>query len=138
MTERNMHDPDSEKAPIERPWIALETTYDVEAWIDAYNHELQRFTENRNVGGYGICFVLAEDGEIYLHTTTEGDLLLDVTPEAEWAAPVIAAATRSAPPAGRIWALPGSALTPLILGLSSLIASTRTVVGHDFRIRKHW
>lgn len=133
-----MRDTESEKAPIERPWIVLQTTYDVEAWIDGYNRELQRFTEKKNVSGYGICFVLAEGGEIYLHTGAEGDVLLDVTPEAEWVAPVIAAATHTEPPATRLWALPGSALTQLILGLSTLIASTRTVVGHDFnfKIRK--
>jgi len=132
-----MRDNEGGKAPVERPWIALHTTYDVEAWIDAYNRELQRFTEGRNVSGYGICFMLAEGGEIFLHTTPDGDVVLDVTPDADWVAPLIAAATRTEPPAGQIWPLPGDSLTALILGLSPLVASSRTVVGHDFRLRKY-
>lgn len=118
----------------ERPWIVLKTTYDVEAWIDSYNRDLQRALENRNTSGYGICFRLAEGGEIFMHTTPDGDFLLDVTPEAEWAAPVIAAATRVAQPEARIWTLPGHALTQLVLGLSSLIASTRIVLAHPFKL----
>lgn len=132
-----MNDAENRKTVNERPWIVLKTTYDVEAWIDNYNRELQRVTEGKNVSGQGICFVLAEGGELYLHTTAEGEVLLDVPPEAEWMTPVIAAATRTVPPPSRIWTLPGSTLTQLILGLSSLIAATRIVVGHDFKIRKY-
>ncbi|MGH8808993.1 MAG: hypothetical protein ACREX0_14060, partial [Noviherbaspirillum sp.] len=80
--------------PVERPWIVLQTTYDVEAWIDNYNRELQSAIRKTNASGYGICFCLAEGGEIFMHTTTDGDVLLDVTPEAEWVAPVIAAASQ--------------------------------------------
>ncbi|HZW11585.1 MAG TPA: hypothetical protein VFF81_00145 [Noviherbaspirillum sp.] len=126
------------KVPTQRPWIALNSTYDVEAWIDSYNRDLQRFVEGRNVSGYGICFYLAEGGEIYMHTTPDGDVLLDVTPEAEWATPVIAAATRVEPPQGQIWTLPGHVLTQLILGLNSLIDSTRLVLQHDYRTKKSW
>lgn len=135
-----MRDTDSEnsEAQIERPWIVLDTTYDVEAWIDQYNRDLQRVAEKKNTTGHGICFRLAAGGEIYLHTTSEGEVLLDVTPEAEWVTPAIAAATHAEPPRAQIWALPGYALTPLVLGLSSLIASTRLVLSHDFKIRKQY
>ena len=121
---------------VERPWIVLTTTYDVEAWIDQYNRDLQWAVEKKNSTGHGICFCLAAGGEIYLHTTSEGDVLLDVTPDAEWVTPAIAAATHTQSPGSQIWALPGPALTQLVLGLSSLIASTRIVLDHDFRIRK--
>lgn len=120
----------------ERPWIALNTTYDVEAWIDNYNRELQRATEGRNPAGCGICFGLSHGGEIFMRTTPDGDVLLDVAPEAEWVAPVIAAATHAASPDSRIWTLPGHVLTQLVLGMSSLIDSTRIVLQHDFRIKK--
>jgi len=120
-----------------RPWIDLKTTYDVEAWIDNYNRDLQRTVEKKNAPGYGICFQLAEGGDVFMHTTSEGDILLDVTPEAEWVAPVITAATGTPPPASQIWALPGERLTQLILGLSSLIGSTSIVLQHDFKIRKY-
>jgi hypothetical protein len=125
-----------EEAP-ERPWIVLKTTYDVEAWIDNYNRELQRSMERANATGYGICFKLAEGGDIFMHTNTDGDILLDVTPEAEWVAPLITAATRIEAPRSQIWALPGHTLTQLILGLSSLIDSSRLVFSHDFKIRKY-
>jgi hypothetical protein len=133
-----MEDTDSSSAPEpgERPWIVLNNTYDVEAWIDSYNRDLQRSVENRYATGYGICFRLAEGGEIYLQTDQEGDVLLDVTPEAEWVAPLITAATRIEAPASRIWALPGHTLTQLVLGLSSLIATTRIVTRHPFKTRK--
>lgn len=120
----------------ERPWIALNTSYDVEAWIDNYNRDLQRTVEKTNAPGYGICFILAEGGEIFMHTEPEGDVLLDVTPEAEWVAPVISAATGVAAPPSRIWVLPLHTLTQLVLGLSGLIGSTRIVLTHDFRMKK--
>jgi hypothetical protein len=142
--EPSMNDYDDEPAPApERPWIHLATSGDVEAWIDNYNRDLQR-TLARAGGapsqpaGQGICLLLAEGGDIYLHTTGDGDILLDVTPEAEWAAPVITAATGVAAPGGQIWALPGQLLTQLILGLSLLIGSTRIVTKHDFRVRRRY
>lgn len=135
-----MQDPDTDKNDelSPRPWIVLNTTYDVEAWIDSYNRDLQRAIENKNLTGYGICFSLAEGGDIYLHTTPDGDVLLDVTPEAEWVSPLISAATNVATPSSQIWALPGHTLTQLVLGLSPLIAATRIVLRHDFKIRKSW
>lgn len=123
--------------PPERPWIVLNTTYDVEAWIDSYNRDLRRYVEGKNLAGYGICFYLAEGGEIFMHTTPDGDILLDVTPEAEWVTPVITAATGMPAPPSQIWALPGQVLTQLVLGLSSLIGSTRIVLQHDFKMRKY-
>jgi hypothetical protein len=123
--------------PSERPWIVLTTSYDVEAWIDSYNRDLQRAIEKTNATGYGICFRLAEGGEIFMHTDSEGDVLLDVTPEAEWVAPLITAATRVETPRSQIWALPGHTMTQLVLGLSILIASTRIVLSHDFKMKKY-
>lgn len=135
----DMQDPDFEKmeAPSERPWIVLTTTYDVEAWIDTFNRDLQRRIKQGNATGYGICFGLAAGGEIFMHTTSDGDVLLDVTPEAAWVAPVITAATQVDAPQSPIWALPGDTMTQLVLGLSSLIASTRIVLGHDFKIKRY-
>ncbi|HJV82981.1 hypothetical protein [Noviherbaspirillum sp.] len=133
----HINDKTTDAQTAQRPWIDLKSTYDVEAWIDNYNRELQRAIEKTNATGYGICFCLEYGGEIYMHTTGEGDILLDVTPEAEWAVPVISAATNIQAPSGQIWAVPGTALTQLVLGLSSLIGSTRLVLQHDFRIRKY-
>lgn len=136
-----MDDTDKEKHEegLERPWIDLKTTYDVEAWIDNYNRDLQRSLQDmKNVSGYGICFCLASGGEMFMHTTPDGDILLDVTPEADWVAPVISAATHVEAPSTQIWSLPGHTLTQLIFGLSSLIGSTRIVLRHDFKIRKSW
>ena len=127
---------DQRDEPAARPWIHLKTTYDVEAWIDNYNRDLQRTIEKKNVAGYGICFTLAAGGDIYMHTTPEGEILLDVTPDAEWATPVITAATHVSAPASQIWSLAPEALTQLVMGLSPLIDSTRIVLEHDYRIRK--
>jgi hypothetical protein len=121
-----------------RPWIHLKTTYDVEAWIDNYNRDLQRTVENKNAAGYGICFTLSAGGDIFMHTTPEGEVLLDVTPDADWAAPVITAATHVPAPAAQVWSLPPEALTQLVMGLSPLIGSTRIVQEHDYRIKKRW
>ncbi len=123
----------------ERPWIVLNNSYDMEAWIDQFNRELQQAVTKPHAGSHGMCLRLTHGGEIFLHTAAEGEVLLDLTPEAEWAAPVIAAATGIAPPPARIWCLPGASLTQLLLGLSTLIEATRIVTDHDFRIRKqHW
>ena len=131
-------DSDTDEILRERPWIHWENTYEAEAWIDGFNRDLQRVVKNPlTASGYGICFILAAGGEIYLHTNPDGDVLLDVTPEAEWVAPLLTAATGVEPPAGSIWSVPGGRLTQLVLGLSSLIASTRMVTSHAFRIKKH-
>lgn len=122
----------------ERPWIVLKTTYDIEAWVDQFNRTLQRFPPNANANGYGICFRLSHGGEIFMHTTQDGMVLLDITDEAAWIAPVITAATGVAAPQSSIWQLPSDTLTQLLFGLSSLIASTRMVLQHDYRIKKNW
>jgi hypothetical protein len=142
-----MDDYEDSLPPITRPWIHLEGSGDVEGWIESYNRDLRRTLDPNNVQsqshafglsqGQGICFVLAAGGEIYLHTTSDGDVLLDVTPEAEWATPVIVAATGTPAPPSQIWALPAHALTQLVVGLSMLIESTRIVTRHDFRKRRY-
>lgn len=120
-----------------RPWIDLKTSHDVEAWIDGYNRSLRQFSIKANATGYGICFCLEAGGEIFMHTDSEGNVLLDVTPEAEWATPVITAATQVEGTGSQIWALPGDTLTQLVLGLSSLIATTRIVSSHRFKANKY-
>lgn len=120
----------------ERPWMNLNNTHDVEAWIDHYNRDLKRCIRDSKAKGYGVCFCLEQGGEIFMHTS-EDNILLDVTPEAEWVAPVITAATGIEAPHGRIWVLPDDRLTQLVLGLSSLIASTRIVVSHSYKTRKY-
>lgn len=138
-----MDDFDDAPPPATRPWIHLDNSGDVEGWIESYNRDLQRTLnrpDSQSFGmnqGQGICFTLTEGGEIYLHTTADGDVLLDVTPEAEWVTPLISTATGAAPPGSQIWGLPGHALTQLVLGLSMLIASTRIVPKHDFRVRRY-
>lgn len=129
------HATDAEAFPA-RPWIDLKTTHDVEAWIDHYNWDLQRCITKANATGYGVCFCLAQGGEIFMHTT-EDAILLDVTTEAQWVAPVITAATGIEAPRSQIWILPDDRLTQLVLGLSSLIASTRMVAGHAFKAKKY-
>jgi hypothetical protein len=109
--------------PPQRPWIVLADTYDVEAWIANYNRSLQAAIVNPKLQGYGICFTLDEGGEIFLHTGGEGDIALDVTPEAAWVAPLLTAATGYPAPAGQIWHLPSEVLSQLVFS-------------HDFRIKK--
>ena len=127
---------DAAVAARQRPWLALTTTFDIEAWIDHLNRDLQRLIGAKVLPGAGVCFVLGEGGEIFLHTTSEGSVLLDVTQEAQWVTPLICAATGLPAPASPIWVLPDHVLTQLILGLSPLIAATRLVVSHDFAFKK--
>jgi hypothetical protein len=134
--DHSAHDDDFPQEIVERPWIHLANTHDVEAWIDNYNWELQRLFKQAGAIGVGICFSLAHGGEIFMHTTSEGEILLDVTPEAEWVTPVLTAATGVEPPGAQIWTLPGDVLTQLVLGLSGLIASSRAVIGHQFNTKK--
>lgn len=130
------HDTDVTQEIAERPWIHLKSTHDVEAWIDNYDWTLRRHITQTNTAGVGICFCLAHGGEILMHTTSEGDVLLDVTPEAAWVTPVITAATGVETPGAQIWVLPSAVLTQLILGLSGLIASSRVVSSHQFNTKK--
>ncbi len=127
---------DEEEVLRERPWIKWETTYEIEAWIDTYNRDMRRIVTDPRAVGYGICFILDAGGELYLHTTPEGIVLLDVPPDAEWIAPLLTAVTQEEAPKSQVWAVPSEKLTQLILGLSSLIKSTRMVLNHEFRIKK--
>ncbi|MBR7801405.1 hypothetical protein [Undibacterium fentianense] len=121
---------------IEHPWIPLATLVEIEGWMELNNQELQKALENQHTEGQGICLSLVHGGEIYFHTNSDGDLLLDVTPEASWVQPAIIASTKATPPKGQIWILPQHALLPLLFGLNPLIGSSRLVLKHAFRIQK--
>ena len=116
-----------------RPWIHLETPQDVELWIDEHNLALQEHIKPQETG-YGICFTLAEGGNIYMQTF-EDAIVLDVEQDASWIAPLIVAATGAEAPLGSYWLLPADKLTQLVIGLSSLVASTTLIVGHRFGSR---
>jgi len=76
-----------------RPWTLLNGVDDAEVWVANSNLELNYFLEqDRNAGmpvGQGICFNLSLGGDVYLHTTSEGMILLDVTEEADWVRPIL-------------------------------------------------
>jgi len=128
------HLPNQDEFP-ELRWLILESITEIEAWIDNYNRELLEVVNKANANGCGVRFTLEHGGHVYLHTNEEA-IWLDVTPEAEWVAPVITAATGVEAPRSQIWALPADKLTELILGLNTLIASTRLVTQHAYRVRK--
>jgi hypothetical protein len=113
-----------------RPWTALETPQDVELWIDEHNRSMMEHIGPQETG-VGVCFTLAEGGNIFLQTSADA-VILDVEPDAQWVAPLIMAATQSALPAAQLWILPDDKLIQLIVGLSSLVASTTLVTGHNF------
>ena len=115
------------------PWIELQTPQDVEAWIDEHNRCLMEHISPQETG-VGVCFTLAEGGNIFMQTTGDA-VVLDVEPEAEWIAPLITAATQTPAPAAQLWILPDDKLVQLIVGLSSLVASTTLVSGHNFGSR---
>lgn len=112
------------------PWIALHSPQDVEAWIDEHNRSMMEHI-GPHESGAGVCFTLAEGGNVYLQTTADA-VILDVEPEAAWIAPLIMAATQAEQPRGQVWVLPDDKLIQLILGLSSLVESTTLVAGHNF------
>jgi hypothetical protein len=129
---------DNNEPPRFKPvtWQGLETPADVELWIEEHNLSLQQHI-GKNETGYGVCFTLAEGGEIYMQTTQDGALVLDVTPDAQWVAPLIMAAARTdEAPQGSLWVLPDDKLVQLMIGLSGLIASSILVVGHNFGLRR--
>jgi hypothetical protein len=113
-----------------RPWVALDTPQDVEAWIDEHNRCMQELMSPQETG-CGVCLTLAEGGNMFVQTSADA-VLLDLEPDAAWVAPLIIAATGAHQPAGRLWVLPDDKLIPLIVGLSSLVASTTLVTGHNF------
>jgi hypothetical protein len=120
----------------QHPWISLETPAEIEGWMELNNQELQKLIGNKPTSGQGICLYLSHGGEIYFHTNSDGDILLDVTEDATWIAPVISACTQVNPPRGQIWLLPQHVLIGLLLGLNPLIASSSLVVHHAYRIQK--
>ena len=113
-----------------RPWTELCTPQDVEAWIDEHNRSMMDLIGPQETG-VGVCFTLAEGGDIYMQTSADA-VILDVEPDADWVAPLIVAATQTPAPQGQIWILPDDKLVQLILGLSTLVASTTLVTGHNF------
>jgi hypothetical protein len=116
-----------------RPWIDLQTPQDVEAWIDEHNRSMQEHIGPQETG-YGVCFTLTEGGNIFLQTNGDA-VILDVEPDAQWVAPLLVAATQSTAPVSQIWVLPDDKLIQLIVGLSSLVASTTLFTGHNFGSR---
>jgi hypothetical protein len=116
-----------------RPWIDLQTPQDVEAWIDEHNQSMMEHIGPQETG-VGVCFTLSAGGNIYLQTSGDA-VVLDVDPDAQWIAPLIMAATQSAAPPAQLWILPDDKLIQLIVGLSSLVASTTLVTGHNFGAR---
>ena len=116
-----------------RPWIHLETPQDVELWIAEHDQAMQDLIKPQETG-YGVCFSLAEGGNIYMQTH-EDAIVLDVDDDAAWIAPLIVAATGAEMPPGSYWLLPADKLIQLVIGLSSLVASTTMVVGHRFGSR---
>lgn len=135
MDKHNDHLDDTKPRFRPRPWEHLESPYDVELWIEEHNLSLREHIRPGEVG-YGICFSLTEGGDIFMQTSADGAVVLDVGAEAEWVTPLIAAATRSAPPAASLWILPDDVLIQLVLGLSSLVATSTLVVGHPFGARQ--
>ena len=128
---------DSDASPARfraRAWEHLETPGDVELWIAEHNLSMQENIAPHETG-YGICFTLTEGGCIFLQTSTDGAVILDVTADAQWVAPLIAAVARVEPPVSSLWILPDDILIQLVLGLSSLIATSMLVVAHPFRAR---
>ncbi|MET3134092.1 hypothetical protein AAKU55_004387 [Oxalobacteraceae bacterium GrIS 1.11] len=118
-----------------RRWEHLETPYDVELWIEEHNRSMQE-NIRQSESGYGICFSLTEGGEIFMQTSADGAVILDVTAEADWVAPLISAATQTAAPGTSQWILPDDKLIQLVFGLNSLVASTTLVVGHHFGVKR--
>lgn len=127
---------DNTEQHTNHPWLILNSPAELEAWMELNNQELQKLIGNRTTQGQGICFNLSLGGEIYFHTNQDGDILLDVSSEAQWATPVITACSQVVAPRGQIWCLPQHTLIAVIMGLNPLIASSRLVTQHAFRIQK--
>jgi hypothetical protein len=128
-------EPDSVPGTVAHRWLVLESLQEIEAWMDLHDRELRKLLAETagQKQGQGICFALTHGGEIYLHTNEDGDVMLDVTQAASWVSPVISAATGVAAPSGQYWLLPHASLIPLIMGLNSLIDSSRLVVSHRYK-----
>lgn len=131
-----MNIPEAPDHQPEHPWIVLETPAEIEGWMELNNQELQKLIGNKVSEGCGICLCLMHGGEIYVHTNSDGDIVLDVTEEATWVAPVISACTQVNAPRGQIWLLPQHVLIGLLMGLNPLISTSRLVLKHAYRIQK--
>ena len=131
-------EPDSVPGTVAHRWLMLESMQEIEAWMELHDRELRKLLAETTgyKPGQGLCFALLHGGEIYLHTNEEGDVILDVTAEASWASPVISAATGVATPSGQYWMLPQTSLIPLIMGLNSLIDSSRLVLSHRYKFAR--
>ena len=128
----NQDDPKPRFRPC--PWIHLQTPQDVEAWIDEHNRSMMEHIGPQETG-VGIRLTLSMGGDIYLQTTGDA-VILDVEPDAHWVTPLIEAATGFEEPRGQMWVLPDDKLIQLIVGLSSLVASTTLVTGHHFSAKQ--
>lgn len=115
------------------PWIPLSSPQEVELWIDDHNRALTEHIGPQE-SGFGVCFTLAEGGNIYMQTLDDA-VVLDVDEDAAWVAPLIEAVSATEAPRGRIWVLPADRLVQLIIGLSTLVATTTLVSGHRFGTR---
>lgn len=115
------------------PWIPLTSPQEVELWIDDHNRALAEHIAPQETG-FGVCFTLAEGGNVYMQTTDDA-VILDVDQDAGWVSPLIEAVSGMDAPRGRIWILPADKLVQLIIGLSTLVQSTTLVVGHHFGAR---
>jgi hypothetical protein len=126
-------------APL-RPWIALESREEIEAWIARLDRELQQHERERirhtedgvvqreHARSHGVRLFLQHGGNLRLHTNPDGDILLEVSRDADWVAPLIAAATGISGPRGSAWLLPAERLVELITGLNSLVEAEQLVV----------
>jgi len=134
ITEQDSTDDDGSAArprfrPV--PWTALESPADAELWVEEHNLALKEHV-GPNETGYGVRFTLAEGGDIYMQTSADGAIVLDVTADAAWVAPLIVAVAQVEAPPGSLWVLADDKLIQLLIGLSSLIAASTLVVGHPF------
>lgn len=117
----------------ELSWTPLESVHEIESWMDLYDRELQAAIGSAHTIGHGICFRFLHGGQLHLHTNPDGDVLLDLSPEAAWIAPVITAVTKVEAPRGQYWMLPGHTLLQLIMGLNTLIGSSQLVLRHEYK-----
>ena len=115
-------------------WLRAQSN-DAELWIEEHNLALRELIRPGETG-YGVRFTRAAGGDIYMQTSADGAVVLDMTPDAAWVSPLISAATGCEAPDSSLWILPDDKLIQLIVGLSSLVASTLLVVGHDFGLRR--
>lgn len=118
-----------------RPWEPLESPHDAELWIEEHNLALRELIRPGETG-YGVRFTLAAGGDIHMQTSPDGAVVLDVSNDAEWVAPLLMAAAGVDHPGSSLWILPDDKLIQLVLGLSTLVESSTLVVGHPFGLKQ--